>query len=48
MFKEYFNYMFYVNENNIAYVRDTLRPIIQYDYAKTYMKRLAGEQLAEA
>ena len=46
--RRYFNYMFYVNENNIAHVRETLRPIIQSNYATTYMKRLAGERLAKA
>jgi len=46
--RRYFNYMFYVNENNIAIVRESLRPIIQYTYAKSYMKRLAEGTLAEA
>ena len=46
--RRYFSYMFYVNENNIAIVRESLKPIIQYTYAKSYMKRLAEGTLAEA
>ena len=48
LLRRYFNYMFYVNESNIAIVRDTLKPIIQYTYAKTYMKQLAEGTFAEA
>jgi hypothetical protein len=46
--RRYFNYMFYVNESNITQVRDSLRPFIQYTYAKTYMKQLAEGAFAEA
>ena len=46
--RRYFNYMFYVNESNISQVRDSLRPFIQYTYAKTYMKQLAEGAFAEA
>lgn len=46
--RRYFNYMFYVNENNIEHVRTVLKPILQYNYATAYIKRLAGEQLAKA
>lgn len=45
--RRYFNYMFYVNENNIEHVRHVLKPILQYNYATAYMKRLAGERLAK-
>ena len=47
-FKRYFNYRFYVNENNIEYVRKTLKPIIKYNYAPNFDARVAGEAIAEA
>jgi len=48
--RRYFNYRFYVNENNIAYVRDTLKPIIKYNYAPNFDSRevISGEVLNEA
>jgi len=32
-FKRYFNYRFYVNDKNLNHVRQTLRPVIKYNYA---------------
>lgn len=46
--RRYFNYMFYVNENNVKHVRSVLRPIIQYNYATSYMKQTGNEELAKA
>ncbi len=48
LLRRYFNYMFYVNETNITHVRESLRPFIQYNYAKSYEKRLAEGTFAEA
>lgn len=39
----YFNYRFYVNGNNIKHVQNYLKPILQYNYAASYEKQLAGE-----
>lgn len=48
VFKRYFNYRFYVNENNIDYVRKTLKPIIRYSYAPNYSAgSVAGEVVPE-
>jgi len=48
-FRRYFNYRFYVNENNIAYVRETLRPIIKYNYASNFsVGEFAGETVLES
>jgi len=47
-FKRYFNYRFYVNENNIEYVRATLRPILKYNYASNFNTiNLEGEVITE-
>ena len=48
-FRRYFNYRFYVNENNIEFVRNTLKPIIKYNYAPNFnVREIAGEAISEA
>ncbi|NND10965.1 MAG: hypothetical protein HKN96_07125, partial [Flavobacteriaceae bacterium] len=48
-FKRYFNYRFYVNENNINYVRETLKPILKYNYAPDFNAgELAGAVAEDA
>lgn len=48
-FKRYFNYRFYVNENNIEYVRQTLRPIIKYNYASGFnAAEISGKVIVKA
>jgi len=50
VFKRYYNYRFYVNENNIDYVRKTLRPIIKHDYAADFqnIEEVTEKNMAEA
>jgi len=49
VFRRYFNYRFYVNENNISYVRETLKPIIKYNYATNFNPaEIAGERVLES
>ncbi len=44
----YFNYRFYVNENNIDHVRRYLKPILQYNYATSYAKKhMPNRELAK-
>lgn len=46
--KRYFNYRFYVNENNIGYVQQTLRPILKYNYgASLYSGEISGRPVVE-